>query len=106
MTNLEKLSVVRQSASERLLHIIVEAYEAGTSPHENPSFAPCIAIVQGIEIAWTVVEKFDAPTQLAAKSPKPGQGAASNGGEETTQQHLEGKSFQVNSNTMKEGDII
>jgi hypothetical protein len=72
MTNFEKLGAVRQTASEKLFHIIIEAHEAGTSPYEIPAFAECVAIVQGVEIASTVAHKFDAnpPAVSAGQVPE------------------------------------
>jgi hypothetical protein len=98
MTNFEILGAVKQAASEKLFHIIIEAHRAGNSPHQSPEFAECLAIVQAVEIATTVAHKFD------------GQSAGSNTGQRADGQshdsegQLEGTSFQINQNTLKEGD--
>jgi hypothetical protein len=123
MTNLERIVATGQAASEKLFHIIVEAHEAGRSPCENPAFAECVTIVQGAAIASTVASKFDAPSpgrpeeQASQGSGSafpagaihegiagPSDSSASPAGESVREPHLEGTSFQVNANTLKEGD--
>jgi hypothetical protein len=136
MTNFEKLGAVKQAAAEKLFHVIIEAHGAGRSPYENPAFTECIAIVQGVEIASTVAHKFDAPlpSALAGQGPEgndPDQQLATGNSlqanqnnmthqvptqsarplsqgfsDEPNEERLEGKSFQVNANTVKEGDKL
>jgi hypothetical protein len=101
MTNFEKLGAVKQAAAEKLFHIIIEAHGAGSSPYEDPAFAECVAIVQGVEIASTVAHKFDAPPPSASAA-SPGQAYP----KQTNEEHLEGKSFQINAHTVEEGERI
>jgi hypothetical protein len=132
MTNFEKLGAVRQAASEKLFHIIIEAHEAGRSAYQDPDFSECLAIVQGVEIATQVAHKFDEPSpvtsngdrsatsrpdqlpmngetpQVNENAVKPEIASPAVSGDATIsrphEEHLEGKSFQVNQNTLTDGD--